>query len=81
MADIISLADKGLLISGEAEIDSDQVLQSAVGKIRDAVVLGFNKEDNSIYIASGCPQSKMFFMMDLAKQILLSEAITNNGLR
>ena len=59
--------------SNKINTTPETVLEYAKGKLSDVLVIGFNKEDESIYIASSNDDMcKLNFLIDMAKNKLFA---------
>ena len=61
-------------VGGDYLIPPDQVLQQAVGRLTDVVVIG-EDEDGEIYIAASRNQGVANLLIDMAKAKLIKECL------
>ena len=62
------------VIMTQLYIDPDKVLKGAIGELEDCVVIGFEKEDGEIYLASSSANGpEILWLLEKAKEIVLMD--------
>ena len=72
MSNVIEFRTRDGMVGDGAVVPVDDVLTSAIGKLRQVVVLGF-APDGEIYIASSDGVAESNLLIDLAKHTIISQ--------